>query len=71
MRFETFSSLTLFGRRHYFRLVSEGNNETIAQSEGYNSPRDRDIAIKMIRHGAFEAPVREAVRKPIYRKRIA
>lgn len=32
-----FDTLTLFGRRWFFRIVDAGNREPLAQSEGYNS----------------------------------
>ncbi|HET7255615.1 MAG TPA: YegP family protein [Xanthobacteraceae bacterium] len=62
IRFETFERLTLRGRRYFFRLVVVGNSEIIAQSEAYNSARARDHAIRLIRHGAFEARVIEGTR---------
>jgi len=47
-------------RQHYFRIVSAGNNEPIAQSEGYVHAVDRDHAIKLIQQGAGPAPVEES-----------
>lgn len=43
---ERFDTLTLFGRRWYFR-VRAANHEKLAVSEGYNSPgaRDRGLAV--------------------------
>ena len=42
MEVQTFDGLTVFGKRWWFRIVDAGNNETLAQSEGYNSRAGRD-----------------------------
>lgn len=62
LRFETFDRLTLFGRRWFFRIVREGNNETMAQSEPYNRPEPRDIAIAILQEGAGTARVKASGR---------
>lgn len=59
MRFETFDRLTIFGRRWFFRIVREGNNEPMAQSEAYNSAAKRDIAIGVLKANIADAPIRE------------
>jgi len=53
IHFETFESRGQF----YFRLVG-ANNEIVAASEGYTTKAARDHAIRLIRHGAFEARVK-------------
>ncbi len=42
MEVVTFDRITLLGRRWFFRIVSVGNGEALAQSEAYNSARHRD-----------------------------
>jgi hypothetical protein len=39
---QTFDRMKLLGKRWYFRIVDTGNWETVAQSEGYSSPYDRN-----------------------------
>lgn len=58
MRFETFDRLTLFGRRWFFRIVREGNNEPMAQSEAYNSAAKRDLAIGVLKAGVANAHIK-------------
>ncbi len=43
---ETFESLTLFGRRWYFRIVDTRNHEILTPSQGYKSPAARDKTAK-------------------------
>jgi uncharacterized protein YegP (UPF0339 family) len=62
IRFDPFDRLTLFGRRWYFSIVREGNNEIMATSEAYNRPEPRDIAIAIIQEGAAEARIRTGKR---------
>lgn len=62
LRFETFDRLTIFGRRWFFRIVRNGNNEPMAQSEAYNRPEPRDIAIGILQEGASSARVRASKR---------
>jgi hypothetical protein len=62
IRFETFDRLTLRGRRWFFRIVRNGNNEPLAQSEAYNRAASRDIAMAIIQEGAGSSKVREVKR---------
>lgn len=38
----TFESVTLLGRRYFFRIVDTGNNEVLAPSQTYRTERQRD-----------------------------
>lgn len=62
IRFETFDRLTLVGRRYFFRVVREGNNEIMAPSQPYKRPESRDIAIAIIQEGAGGARIIEGKR---------
>lgn len=63
VRFETFDRLTLFGRRFFFRIVANGNNEPLAQSEAYTSKQARTLAITRIAQGSADAIIQEGKRK--------
>lgn len=53
-RIETFSRKPLFGRRqYYFRIVSNDNGETVAQSEGVNNRVDRDRTVSNLSIGRY------------------
>lgn len=62
LRFETYDRMTLFGRRWFFRVVREGNSETMAQSEAYNRREPRDIAIAILQEGAGDARIKAVPR---------
>lgn len=62
IRFETFERQTFFGRRHFFRIVREGNNEIMAPSQPYKHEASRDIAIGIIQEGASAARVTKGTR---------
>lgn len=62
IRFETYDRLTLRGRRYFFRMVSEGNNEVMSQGQPYRNRASRDIAIGKIKAGAAAAVIRKGTR---------
>lgn len=49
MKIETFTRMTLFGRRYFFRIKAS-NGETVAQSEAYNTKQARDHTVQRIIH---------------------
>ena len=61
IRFETFERRTLRGKRFFFRIVAEGNNEILAQSQAYKSKQARATAITRIAHGSGVALIQEGV----------
>jgi uncharacterized protein YegP (UPF0339 family) len=63
IRFEKFERRGFLGLRFYFRIVVEGNNETIAPSQPYKTERARDLAIGTIKAGAAGARTIEGKRK--------
>lgn len=62
IRFETFDRVTFFGRRYFFRIVREGNNEIMSTSQPYKQVGSRDIGISVIKAGAGEARIIEGKR---------
>lgn len=62
IRFETFDRMTLVGRRWFFRIVRERNNEIMAQSQAYKRAGSRDIAVGILQEGADGARVIEGRR---------
>lgn len=59
---ETFDSVTIWGRRWYFRIVDAFNHETLAPSEGYNSAYARDKTANRLARG-LGCPIVEGKRK--------
>lgn len=58
---EKFSRLTLFGRRHFWRMKS-ANSEIICQSEGVVNRADRDRTIERMQANAGIARVIEVAK---------
>jgi hypothetical protein len=53
LKIETFSRLTLRGRKHFFRIKA-ANGEPIAQSEGFSRAIDRDATADLFVTRDFE-----------------
>jgi uncharacterized protein YegP (UPF0339 family) len=61
LRIEIYPRKHLFGKRWYFR-VRAGNNETIAQSEGYRNRGDCHHTAQLLRNKLGEAEIFGAVK---------
>lgn len=59
MKVEIFSRLTIFGRRHFFR-VRAGNGKTLLQSEGYSRRIDAIGTIHSLKNGLANAEIIDA-----------
>ena len=59
MKIERFIRSGKRGTRFYFRVIG-GNGEPMAQSEGYNTPRARNNAIKKLQENLAGAKVVDA-----------
>lgn len=62
IRFETFDRVTLRGRRYFFRIVRNGNNEIMAQSQPYKHEGGRDIAIGILQESAGSSRIKASKR---------
>lgn len=56
MTIEMFSRLTLFGRRHFFRIRA-ANGETLAQSESYSRRIDALATARSLKSGLAKAGI--------------
>lgn len=57
-RYETFTRLTLRGRRYFFRFVAP-NNEIMAQSQPYKAAQTRNESLQIIRRKSVDARIVE------------
>lgn len=58
MRFQVYTSLTLFGRRWFWRLRAR-NGEIIAQGESYRRRVDAVHAVGLVRATSTATPIEE------------
>jgi uncharacterized protein YegP (UPF0339 family) len=62
LKIEIFPRRAVFGRRWYFRVISTGNGEKVAASEGYHNRADCKATADLLRDNLSLASIFGAVK---------